>query len=83
MLSDFLSLLGACFKAVGVFVVFYFYFIFLFCIFTRHFILFRRFIMRRHGMSRGRSKRSFVSGYNRVHPKNSMNGVVMRGGIRL
>lgn len=39
--------------------------------------------MRRHSMDRRRSERSFTRGANRVHPKNSMNGVVMRGGIRL
>lgn len=40
--------------------------------------------MRRHKMNRRRSERSFTSGANRVHPKNSLSGAgPMRGGIRL
>lgn len=38
---------------------------------------------RRHSIGRRSSRRSFTSGAMRVHPKNAMNGVVMRGGIRL
>lgn len=38
---------------------------------------------RRHGMNRRGSERYFTRAANRVHPKNGMNGVVMRGGIRL
>jgi len=39
--------------------------------------------MRRHKMNRRGSERYFTKGANRVHPKNALNGVVMRGGIRL
>lgn len=40
--------------------------------------------MRRSKMSRGRSKRSFSRGADRVHRKNlSGGGYAMRGGIRL
>lgn len=38
---------------------------------------------KRHGMSRGKSKRSFRNGAVRVHPKNGMLSRPMRGGIRL
>lgn len=38
--------------------------------------------MRRHGMSRRKSRRSFSKGANRIHRKNMM-GYPMRGGIRL
>jgi len=39
--------------------------------------------MRRHSMNRRGSEKYFTKAANRVHPKNSMNSVVMRGGIRL
>lgn len=41
--------------------------------------------MKRRRMSRGRSKKLFrrTAGNERVHPKNGLHDVVMRGGIRL
>lgn len=39
--------------------------------------------MRRHKMNRRGSEKYFTRSANSVHPKNAMNGVVMRGGIRL
>ena len=39
--------------------------------------------MRKGRMSRRGSKKAFRNGARRVHPKNRMNGSVMRGGIRL
>lgn len=39
--------------------------------------------MRRQKMGRSGSRRSFTRGAMRVHPKNALNGTVMRGGIRL
>lgn len=41
--------------------------------------------MKRHGMSRRGSRKSFSRGANRIHKKNlqSGSGYVMRGGIRL
>lgn len=39
--------------------------------------------MRRESMGRGESRSVFRQGANRVHPKNSMLGRPMRGGIRL
>lgn len=39
--------------------------------------------MRRHKIGRRRSRRSFSRGATRIHKKNLMSGVVMRGGIRL
>lgn len=41
--------------------------------------------MRRHKMSRGKSRRLFshTAGGSRVHPKNHQNSMPMRGGIRL
>lgn len=39
--------------------------------------------MKRAKMSRQHSGKVFTRGAQRVHPKNAMNAVVMRGGIRL
>lgn len=40
--------------------------------------------MRRHRMSRGRSRRSFTRGAHRLHKKNLQSGnLVARGGVRL
>lgn len=39
--------------------------------------------MKRHKIPMKRSKRSFSRSASRVHPKNGLGSVVMRGGIRL
>ncbi len=39
--------------------------------------------MKRRRLQKRRSRKIFTKGAQRVHPKNGMNGVVMRGGIRL
>lgn len=38
---------------------------------------------KRHKVSRHGSRKLFTKSAKSVHPKNSMNAVVMRGGIRL
>lgn len=38
---------------------------------------------RRSRMSRGKSRRTFRNGANRVHSKNNWDSYYMRGGIRL
>lgn len=39
--------------------------------------------MARYKMNNGKSKKVFTRGALRVHPKNALHEVVMRGGIRL